>query len=340
MNPSTLFVNGNVLTVDAHFSRAEAVLVTGERIAAVGSTRALRAQAGTGTREVDLGGRTLMPGFIDTHGHVALFGLDELKVSLAGATSKDAILARLAARLARAKAGEWIVAMPIGDPPYFLNANTLRANGAIPSLAELDALAPNNPVYIQAPTNRVPNFAVLNSAAMNAAGITADTRVSPHSRVEVDAHGRPTGVLTGAMQPITTRTPCTSASSAWHLRRPRRRARRHRAARTAFRRPRYDHAARSASDGSDELRAYAELLAAGRLPLSIFYTFEIDGRQSLTEIERFLKTVRFAANGGFGSAQVKVVGVSVGLDGPYWHGAACNDAPYPALRRHRQTRAR
>lgn len=202
MNHSLLFVNGNVLTVDARFSRAEAVLVTGERIAAVGTTQALRAQAPTGTREVDLGGRTLMPGFIDTHGHVALFGLDELKVSLTGARTKEDILARLQARVARAKTGEWIVAMPIGEPPYFLDANTLRANGAIPSLAELDALAPHNPVYIQAPTNRVPNFAVLNSAALKAAGITANTRVSPHSRVEVDANGRPTGVLTGAMQPI------------------------------------------------------------------------------------------------------------------------------------------
>lgn len=330
MSTSTLFVNGNVLTVDARFSRAEAVLVSGERITAVGSTQALRAQAPAGAREVDLAGRTLMPGFIDTHGHVALFGLDELKVSLTGATTKDEILARLKTRLAGARAGEWIVAMPIGDPPYFLNANRLRASGVVPGLAELDALAPHNPVYIQAPTNRVPNFAVLNSAAMKAAGITADTRVSPHSQVEIDAQGRPTGVLHGAMQPIYNADPLYQLVE------------------RAAPAPGYDDvregiarlAPHFAAHGTttlleahltdpDELRAYAELLAAGKLPLRIFYTFEIDGRQSLAEIEKFLKTVRFAANGGFGNAQVKVVGVSVGLDGPYWHGAACNDAPYP-----------
>lgn len=79
----------------------------------------------------------------------------------------------------------------------------------------------------------------------------------------------------------------------------------------------------------EELRAYAELLDAGRLPTHIYYTFEIEGRQSLAEIERFLKTLRFAANGGFGDARLKVAGVSVVLDGPYWHSAACNDAPYP-----------
>jgi len=329
MRHATLFVNGKVLTVDAGFSRAEAVLVEDERIVAVGSTRDLRQQAPAGTQEADLGGRTLMPGFVDTHGHVALFGLDELKVPLTGATTRAEILHRLRARLADAKAGEWIVAMPIGDPPYFLNAEALRAQGVIPSLAELDALAPHNPVYIQAPTNRVPNFAVLNTAAMQAAGITADTRVSPHSRVTLDANGQATGVLTGAMQPIYNADPLYQLVE--------------RAA--PF--PTYENvrdgiallAPHFAAHGTttlleahltdpDELRAYAELQDAGRLPVRIFYTFEIDGRQSLEEIERFLKTVRFAANGGFGNAQIRVTGVSLGLDGPYWHGAACNDAPY------------
>ena len=77
----------------------------------------------------------------------------------------------------------------------------------------------------------------------------------------------------------------------------------------------------------EELRAYAELLHDERLPLRIFYTFEIDARQSLADIERYLGTLRFAADGGFGTPRLKVVGVSIGLDGPYWHGAACHDAP-------------
>ncbi|MGE3773643.1 MAG: amidohydrolase [Gammaproteobacteria bacterium] len=330
MSQSTLFVNGNVLTVDAAFSRAEALWVEGERIVAVGRTNDLRSRCPAGAREVDLAGRTLMPGFVDTHGHVALFGLDELKVSLTGARTREAILERLRARLAAAQPGEWIVAMPIGDPPYFLNAEMLRAQGAIPSLAELDALAPRNPVYIQAPTNRVPNFAVLNGAALEAAGITADTRVSPHSRVEVDRDGKPTGVLLGAMQPIYNADPlyqlverAAPPVSYENVRDG-----------IALLAPQF--AARGTTTlleahltDPEELRAYAELLDAGRLPTRIYYTFEIDGRQSLAEIERFLKTLRFAANGGFGDARLKVVGVSVGLDGPYWHGAACNDAPYP-----------
>lgn len=330
MSDTTIFVNGQVLTVDRQFSTAEAAVVQGERILAVGSTRDMRRFKTAGAREVDLGGRTLMPGFIDTHGHVALFGLDELKVSLTGATSKQVILARLRARVTTAHPGQWIVAMPIGDPPYFLNADSLRAQGVVPTLDELDALAPENPIYIQAPTNRVPNFAVLNSAALRAAGIDPATRLSPHTTVEIGASGRPTGILQGAMQPIYNADPLYQLVE--------------RAAPV----PTYDNlrdgiallAPHFAAHGSttlleahltdpEELRAYAELLNEGRLPIRIFYTFEIDGRQSIAEIERFLKTVRFAANGGFGTPQLKVVGCSVGLDGPYWHGAACNDAPYP-----------
>ncbi len=328
MLESTLFYGGNVICVDQAFSLKEALLVQGDRVLATGSTAELRRIQQPGTRQVDLAGRTLMPGFIDTHGHVGLFGLDELKVNLTGATSKSEILQRLGAAAAKAKPGEWIVSMPIGDPPYFLNAEALRAAGEVPSRRELDAIAPDNPLYIQAPTNRVPNFAVLNSAALSAAGITASTDVSPNSRVEV-IDGEMTGTLSGAMQPLYNLDPLYQLIERV-------------APKTNYSDVRDGIALlapKFAASGTttlleahltdpEELRAYAELLNEGRLPLRIFYTFEIDGSQSLAEIERYLKTLRFAANGGFGNSQLKVIGCSVGLDGPYWHGAACNDAPY------------
>ena len=326
---STLFHNGNILTVGRTHPGTDAVLVERERIVAVGTTRELERLAPARTRRYDLGGRTLMPGFIDTHGHVGLFGLDELKVRLAGATSKDDILARLGDAVRRAAAGEWVVAMPIGDPPYYLNADRLRAEGAVPTLADLDQLAPDNPVYIQAPTNRVPNFAVINSAAMRAAGIDETTRVSEHSNVQCDPNGRPTGILTGALQPIYNADPLYQMIE------------------QVAPRPDYGDirngiaalAPQFARHGTttlleahltdpEELRAYAELAERDALPLRIFYTFEIDFTRSLDDIADYLRTVRFAANGGFGSAQVRVCGVSIGLDGPYWHGAACHDRAY------------
>ncbi|MEM7543543.1 MAG: amidohydrolase family protein, partial [Pseudomonadota bacterium] len=298
----TLFKNGHVITVDAAFAFAEAVLIDDGVIKAVGADAEIRGLADADTQMIDLDGRTLMPGFIDTHGHVALFGLDELKVSLTGAGSKEEILQRIKARVSATSPGEWIVTMPIGEPPYFLNAKALRDSGVVPSRKELDAVAPDHPVYIQAPTNRVPNFAVLNSAAFAAAGISAGTEVSPNTKVRLDSDGEPTGIIEGAMQPIYNFDPLYQLVE--------------QAA------PRANYAdirngiARLSAEFSkhgtttlleahltdpEELRAYAELEAAGQLPLRIFYTFEIDPRQSLGEIEQFLRTLRFAANGGFGS---------------------------------------
>ncbi len=325
----TLFVGGKVITVDAAFSLAQAVLVAGERILAVGTDAEVRALAAPDAVVVPLNGATLMPGFVDTHGHLGLFGLDELKVSLTGATSKADMLARIAERVRSVAPGEWIVTMPIGDPPYFLNAPALQAQGQVPLRAELDAIAPHNPVYIQAPTNRVPNFAVLNSLALHAAGITATTQVSAQSRVELATDGTPTGVLTGALQPLYNADPLYQMVE--------------RVAPATT----YDHirdgiaalAPQFAAGGTTtlleahltdpaELRAYAELHAANRLPVRVFYTFEIDSRQTLDEIAAYLRTVRFAADGGFGTQQLKVIGVSIGLDGPYWHGAAAHGQAY------------
>ena len=324
-----VFENGNVLTMDTATPAAEALLVMGNRIAKLGTRDDVQAAAPAGAHRIDLAGRTLMPGFVDTHGHVGLFGLDELKVQLRGAKDRDSILERIAAAVRGKQPGEWVVTMPIGEPPYFLDADKLRAAGAVPDREALDRVAPDNPVYIQAPTNRVPNYAVLNSAALDAAGIDAATTASEHSRVELDADGAPTGIIEGAVQPLYNSDPLYQMVE------------------RVAPRPTYTDirdgiallAPEFARNGTttlleahltdpEELRAYAELMEAGRLPLRIFYTFEIDFTRSLDEIADYLRTVRFAANGGFGTPRLKICGVSVGLDGPYWHGAACHDAPY------------
>ena len=82
------FVHANVITVDADFTVVEALWVKDGFIQAVGTTQDIKASIDSDTRVVDLAGRTVMPGFIDTHGHIALFGLDKLNVDLAGALSK------------------------------------------------------------------------------------------------------------------------------------------------------------------------------------------------------------------------------------------------------------
>ena len=77
----TVLLNGTILTVDKAFSRAKAVAVSGGRFMAVGKNAEVKKLIGPDTRVLDLAGRTVVPGFIDTHGHIGLFGLETLAVS-------------------------------------------------------------------------------------------------------------------------------------------------------------------------------------------------------------------------------------------------------------------
>ena len=105
------------------------------------------------------------------------------------------------AELARAKRpGEWIVTMPIGDPPYYFNVPDILAEKRWPTRQELDAAAPNNPVYIRSIwgywRGTLPIVSCANTEALKRAGITRDT-VSPIESVQIekDANGDPTGIF-------------------------------------------------------------------------------------------------------------------------------------------------
>jgi len=326
-----LFVNGNVITVDDRFTRTNAVAVRDGRILAVGGADVLASHSGPGTAVVDLGGRTLMPGFVDTHGHIALFGLETLCVSLAGASSIAEIQQRIARRAAETPHGQWIVTTPVGDPPYFLGTPNSLAERRFPNRHDLDHVSTNHPIYVTAPTNRVPNTAVLNGMALGLAGIGRTTpREFDGIEVEKDPQtGEPTGELHG-MQPIYNPSRFFGRFSALLP------AFTYEAIRRGIENLAPDFVAGGTTSlleahltSPDELRAYAELDAGGRLPLRVFFTFELDGRKSLAELEEQLRLLSFAAGSGFGSDKVRVVGVSIGLDGPHWHGSAVADRPYP-----------
>jgi predicted amidohydrolase YtcJ len=113
---------GKIVTVDARFSTAEGVAIAGGRFVKVGTNAEVRAVAGPATRLVDLKGRTVVPGFIDTHPHAVGRGQREApKVSVIGLTSVRAITQRIAEAVNVTPAGEWIVTSPIGEPPDHFN---------------------------------------------------------------------------------------------------------------------------------------------------------------------------------------------------------------------------
>jgi hypothetical protein len=150
------------------------------------------------TRVVDLRGATVIPGLGDAHAHLDREGLKLLYPSLARCRSIadiQRVIRRLAANRPR---GEWIVTMPVGSPPFYLDAPTGLTEQRWPTRADLDAAAPDHPVYVRGIWgywNKPPVYSVANSAALRAAGVTRDTRPPKGVEILTDATGEPSGVF-------------------------------------------------------------------------------------------------------------------------------------------------
>lgn len=195
-----ILTNGKIITVDAAFTVAQALAIAGDRILAVGSDAAMARVSGPTTRVVDLKGKAVIPGITDGHAHMDREALRSVFPALGRVRSVRDIQDRIA-ELARTKQpGEWIVTMPIGDPPYYFDVPDILAEKRWPTRQELDAAAPNNPVFIRSIwgywRGTFPLVSCANTEALKRAGITRDT-VSPVDtlKIEKDANGDPTGVF-------------------------------------------------------------------------------------------------------------------------------------------------
>lgn len=192
---------GRVLTTDRNFTIAEAVAVRDGRIIAVGADEDVRRLADDATEEIALDGRSVVPGLIDGHAHMDREGLKDLCPSLAGARSVADVLDRISTLAKAARPGEWIVTMPLGDPPHYWNAPEGLSDGRYPTRDELDRAAPDNPVYIRPHWGYWRNapkpetlVSVANSRALEAAGIDAGTQPPADTvTIEKDAEGSLTG---------------------------------------------------------------------------------------------------------------------------------------------------
>ncbi len=182
-----ILVNGKIVTVDDQFRIEQAVAIKGSRIVAVGKNAEVRKQAAAGAKVIDLQGRTVIPGLIDNHSHwIRAAEHDELRFD--GVTTRKQALKMLAERLARAKPGQWVVTLGGWSEEQF----TDDPRGF--PLEELDRMAPNNPVAIQA----VYNHTYLNTAGLKAAKIDETTADPVNGKIEKDAGGKLTGFVRGA----------------------------------------------------------------------------------------------------------------------------------------------
>lgn len=184
-NADTILVNGKILTVDSQFSTREAIAIRDDRITAVGSNADVRKQAGPKTRVIDLQGRTVIPGFIDSHIHAIRAGQTfTTEVNWVGATSIAEAMKRIHDASLAKKPGSWLVVAGGWHEAQFKEKRR-------PTQADLVAAAPNNPVYIQHDYD----WEVMTPAGFKAMGIQSEADLPRPGKFERDANGNPTGAI-------------------------------------------------------------------------------------------------------------------------------------------------
>ena len=175
-------INGRVWTGNPARPSAEAIAIPNDRIAAVGSTAEIQARAGR-AETIDLHGRFVVPGFIDSHVHFIEGGFRLTSVQLRDAKTRDEFINRVKAFAATVPAGTWIVG---GDWDHTL------WGGELPRRDWIDGATPNHPVWV----NRLDgHMALANSAALRAAGVIDTVKDVRGGEIVRDAAGRPTGLL-------------------------------------------------------------------------------------------------------------------------------------------------
>ena len=188
----TILVNGKILTVDARESVVEALSIRDGRIVATGTAAAMRRLAGPTTQTIDLQGRTVVPGLIDSHLHAIRAALSfSTEVNWIGARSLEVALGRIRKAAQTMPRGGWLIVAGGWNEQQF-------AEKRRPTQAELDAAAPENPVYVQLGYG----WAMLTDDGLRALKIAADADLPAGGRLERDANQQPTGAVSGPQSAI------------------------------------------------------------------------------------------------------------------------------------------
>ncbi|HSY57479.1 MAG TPA: amidohydrolase family protein, partial [Bradyrhizobium sp.] len=182
-----LLVNGKIVTLDAASQVAEALAVENGRVAATGSSEELRKLAGPATKVIDLGGRTVIPGLIDSHIHAIRAGFRYAgEVNWEGATNLAEALERLRAAAARARPGAWLIVAGGWTPRQFTESRR-------PTDAEIAAVASDHPFYIQL----FYGYVLINAAGRARLNIKSDEDLPDGAKFERDAAKNATGWIVG-----------------------------------------------------------------------------------------------------------------------------------------------
>jgi predicted amidohydrolase YtcJ len=305
-----IVVNAKVLTVDAKNSQAEAVAIRGNTFAAVGTNAAIRKMAGPTTRVIDAGGRTVVPGFIETHVHATGAARGEVPQPFIQLNSITEIKDWVRARAKLVGPNNW-VQLPRVDV-------TRIREGRLPNKADLDEAAPNNPtVYTWQYANR--NIQILNNAAIKVSGITKAT-VAPNG---CTLHFAPSGEFTGKMESCQSllKIPARPVTEAQYL------------DSLAALMKKYNEVGITSiterSSNAGGFQDYQQLKAQGRLPVRARVTIRIGtGDNSEAAIEKIIGGLGVKYDQG--DDWVRVGPLKIGIDGGTLYGTSVMRDPYPA----------
>ena len=292
--PADLIIrDAHIVTVDRRFSSARAAAIRGSKFIAVGSDADVMKSAGPNTRVVDLHGKTVLPGFNDTHVHLTAGEDLPLQVDLTHIHSIKQIQAAIAGRASHVKPGEWITGTR-GWWEYQL------AEGRLPTRTDLDAAAPNNPVAIPGP-----HYVIVNSSALALAHVTRDTPDPQGGQIYKDGSGEPTGLLmdnaSRFVRPFMPRP--TEAQKEEGMKRVLALVN--------------SHGLTSAGDPSGtpaDAALFRKLRDAGQLTVRVDFAYDIDPAEPLDKVETALKALPKPGSDGDGMFRSDEIG-ETGLDG-------------------------
>src|SRR6266571_1963541 len=296
--------HGKIVTVDSKFSVQEAIAVSGGKIAAVGGDAAVLKERGPRTQVIDLAGKTVLPGLIDSHVHALGAGLSEFREPLPPLDSFAAIRSYISAQAARKPKGAWIV-VPRTFPTRLMEMR-------MPTREVLDVDS-DHPVMFDASYT-----VVVNSAALKLCGITKRTPNPPGGEIVKDKNGEPNGLLKNAMSLLKGVKEDAGFSDAEKLQALEQMLRRYAEAGLT--------AVSDRAVTAEDIALYRKLRAENRLPVRVVMTWRLDAARPTEEVVRQIQSADYST--GAGDPWLKFGAFKVTMDGGMTIGTAYQRVPY------------
>lgn len=291
-----VIINARVYTVDPTRGSAASIAIRGNLIVAASAD--VSSYIGPNTKQIDAKGRTIVPGLIDSHVHMAALGASLTSLDLRGVGSEQEAANKTAEAARKQKPGDWVSGRAWDQ--------NLWPAKQFPTLASLDAAAPNNPVFL----SRVDGHAAwVNSRALALADVNAATKDPEGGRIVRDSAGRPSGVLLDRAQELVTH----------HIPQPDKvqleneiEAAAQKCVRDGL------TSVDDAGVGAPELEAYRALIAENRLPLRVYAMILLPDNVALWEQYRkngpevsewlTVRSLKLYADGALGSRGAALLG--------------------------------